>query len=82
MPVPRAYGNILLHHEKDQIHIVQGRKGGLVHIFPEPCAGFMEARSIEENHLGAFGGSYHANDIAGGLGLVADNGELLAHQGV
>ena len=71
-----------LHQQQGGLHTGQTLPYDLHHIVPQPGAGLVQARRIQQDELGVAPVHYTVDAVSGGLGLVGDDGDLLTHQGV
>ena len=78
---PAHMGNGL-HQQQRAVHV--GEAGGhhLDHVLAQSGTGLVEARGVQQDILGILPVHHTVNPVAGGLGLVGDDGDLLSHQGV
>ena len=71
-----------LHQQQRALHVAEALPHHLDHIVPQPGTGLVQARRIQQHILGITPVHHAVNAITGGLGLVRNNVDLLAHQGV
>ena len=71
-----------LHQQKHRVHVGHALLDHLHHVVPQAGAGLVQAGGVQEDELAALPVHHRADAVAGGLGLVGDDGDLLAHQGV
>ena len=71
-----------LHQQQAEIHVGDGVLHHGHHIIAQLGPGLVEARGIHKDELGVAPVQDAADPVPGGLGLVGDDGDLLAHQGI
>ena len=71
-----------LHQQQGGLHLLQALPHHLHHIVPQPGTGLVQARGVQQHKLGILPVHHAVDPVAGGLGLVGDDGDLLPHQGV
>ena len=71
-----------LHQQQRALHAAQALPHHLDHVVAQPGAGLVQTRCVQQNELGVTPVHHAVNAVAGGLGLVRNDGDLLAHQRV
>ena len=71
-----------LHQQEDAVHVGHALLDHVHHVVAQAVGCLVEAGGIHEDELAVPTGEDGADAVAGGLGLVADDGDLLTHQGV
>jgi hypothetical protein len=71
-----------LHQQKGAVHVAEAGGDHLHHVVPQRGLGPVEARGVQQDELGVPPVHHAVDAVAGGLGLVGDDGHLLPHQGV
>ena len=69
-----------LHQQQRALYAAQALPHHLDHVVPQTAAGLVQARRIQQDILGIAPVHHAVNTVAGGLGLVRHDGDLLAHQ--
>ena len=69
-----------LHQQQRALHVAQALPHHLHHVVAQTAAGLVQARGVQQHVLGAVPIHHAVNAVAGGLGLVRHDGDLLAHQ--
>ena len=70
------------HQQQRAVHITEAGGNHFHHIVPQGGLGPVKARGVQQNILGVLPVDHAVDPVAGGLGLVGDNGHFLSHQGV
>ena len=71
-----------LHQKQGAVHVGEAGGDHLHHIVPQGAFGLVEARGIQQDELGVSPVHHAVDAVAGGLGLVGNDGHLLPHQRV
>ena len=71
-----------LHQEQGAVHVGEAGGDDLDHVVSQGGLGPVEARGVQKNKLGVLPVDHAVDAVPGGLGLVGDDGDFLAHQGV
>ena len=71
-----------LHQQQRALHVAQALPHHLHHVVAQTAAGLVQTRRIQQDILGIAPVHHAVNAVAGGLGLVRHDGDLLAHQRV
>ena len=82
LPLTRAQEARGVHHPQQEIGLVQGHVHVVQHALIEGMLGQVHPRRVQEGQLGAATVDDAQDAAAGGLGHLADGGQLLADQGV
>ena len=75
-----TYRRNRLYNKHSQIHIGDGILNGVDHVVAQLGAGLVETGGIHKDELGIVLGQDAADPVAGGLGFIGNNGDLLANQ--
>ena len=71
-----------LHQQQDRVHVGHALLHHVHHVVPQAGAGLVEARGVHKDELALPTVQDGRDAVAGGLGLVGDDGYLLSYQGV
>ena len=71
-----------VHQHHHAVHAIHRFADGLHHVVAQLGAGGVDAGGIQEHHLPVITGHNAHDAVAGGLGAVGDDGDLLADEGV
>ena len=82
LPLGAAHVGDGFHQQKDAVHVGHALLHHVHHVVPQAVGRLVEAGGVHEDELTVPTGENGADAVAGGLGLVADDGDLLPHQGV
>ena len=80
MPLPGSDEAGGLHQPQNHVHLIQGGLGGGDHVLAQLVLGLVDARRVHKHNLTLLRGQHGADTVAGGLGLVGRNGDLLSYQ--
>ena len=71
-----------LHQQQGAVHVGEAGGDDLHHILSQGGFGLVEAGGVQQDILGVLPVHHAVDAVPGGLGLVGDDGDLFAHQGV